>query len=131
MSNRILAALAVSAVVLLAACSSSSSPAASSAASGAATSATSVCSESANAGDVAVSVVDFNFQPADITAKTGQVITFTNTGSSPHTATLDGGQCTTPTIQPGKADGLSFTVAGTYTFHCSIHSQMTGTIVVS
>jgi plastocyanin len=118
------AALAVGAVVMLAACSSSSnSPAASGAAS--------VCSESAKAGDVAVTVVDFNFQPADITAKTGQVIAFSNTGSAPHTATLDGGQCTTPTIQPGKSDGLTFSVAGTYKFHCSIHSQMTGTIVVS
>ncbi len=136
MSHRTVAALAVSAVVMLAACSSSSStPAASSAASSgastAASGAASVCSESADSGAVAVTIVDFNFQPAAITAKTGQVITFSNTGSAPHTATLDGGQCTTPTIQPGKSDGLTFTVAGTYTFHCSIHNQMKGTIVVS
>jgi plastocyanin len=136
MSHRTLAALAVSAIVMLAACSSSSSSpaassAASSAASGAPSAAGSVCSESTAAGAVPVTIVDFNFQPADITAKTGQVITFSNTGSAPHTATLDGGQCTTPTIQPGTSDGLTFTVAGTYTFHCSIHKQMKGTIVVS
>ncbi|HEV8403438.1 MAG TPA: cupredoxin domain-containing protein [Candidatus Limnocylindrales bacterium] len=136
MSHRTVAALAVSAIVMLAACSSSSSsPAASAAASaagsGAASGGASVCGESAAAGAVTVNVVDFSFQPADITAKTGQVITFSNTGSAPHTATLDGGQCATPTIQPGKSDGLTFTVAGTYKFHCSIHSQMTGTIVVS
>jgi len=136
MSHRTVAALAAAAVLMLAACSSSSSsPAASSgaspAASSAASSAASVCSESAAAGAVAVTVVDFNFQPADITAKTGQVITFSNTGSAPHTATLDSGQCATPTIQPGKSDGLTFSVAGTYTFHCSIHNQMKGTIVVS
>ena len=134
MSHRTVAALAVSAVVMLAACSSSSSsPAASSGASapGAASAAASVCSESADAGAVAVTIVDFNFQPNDIAAKTGQVIAFSNTGSAPHTATLDGGQCATPTIQPGKSDGLTFSVAGTYTFHCSIHNQMKGTIVVS
>jgi plastocyanin len=132
MSHRTVAALAVSAVLMLAACSSSGgSPAASAAASGAASGAASVCSESTAAGAVAVTVVDFDFQPSEITAKTGQVIAFTNTGSAPHTATLDGGQCATPTIQPGKSDGLIFTVAGTYKFHCSIHSQMTGTIVVS
>ncbi len=124
MSHRTVAALAVSAVVMLAACSSSSGSAA---ASGGA----SVCAENPGAGTVAVNVVDFNFQPADITAKTGQTIAFTNTGSAPHTATLDGGQCATPTIQPGKSDGLTFSVAGTYKFHCSIHTQMTGTIVVS
>ena len=136
MSHRTVAALALSAVVMLAACSSSSSsPAASSGASsaapGAASAAASVCSESADAGAVAVTIVDFSFQPNDIAAKTGQVIAFSNTGSAPHTATLDGGQCATPTIQPGKSDGLTFSVAGTYTFHCSIHNQMKGTIVVS
>ena len=141
MSHRSLAALAVSAVVMLAACSSAaSSPTASgavsaapsAAGSAAASGGASVCSESANAGAVAVTVVDFKFQPADITAKTGQVIAFSNTGATPHTATLDGGQCATPTIQPGKSDGLVFTTAGTYKFHCAIHpTQMTGTITVS
>ena len=122
MSHRSLAALAVSALLVLAGCSSSG---------GSGSSAAAACAETTAAGAVAVNIVDFNFQPADITAKTGQVIAFTNTGSAPHTATLDGGQCTTPTIQPGKADGLTFTAAGTYKFHCTIHTQMVGTIVVS
>jgi len=128
MSHRSLAALAASVVFVLAACSSSTtSPAASSAASSAA----SVCKETTDAGAVAVAVADFEFQPAAITAKTGQVVAFTNSGSAPHTATLDGGQCTTPTISAGKSDGLVFSVAGTYKFHCAIHSKMTGTIVIS
>src|SRR5436189_273998 len=136
MSHRSLAALAVSAVVMLAACSPTASGAVSAAPSAAGSAAASggasVCSESANAGAVAVTVVDFKFQPGDITAKTGQVIAFSNTGATPHTATLDGGQCATPTIQPGKSDGLVFTTAGTYKFHCAIHpTQMTGTITVS
>lgn len=122
MSHRSLAALAASAVLVLAGCSSGG---------GAASTATSVCKETTEAGAVAVTVVDFAFQPAEIAAKTGQVIAFTDTGQAPHTATLDGGQCATPTIQPGKSDGLTFSVAGTYKFHCSIHSQMTGTIVIS
>ena len=90
MSHRTVAALAVSALMMLAACSSSSSsPAASSARIerpvGAASSAASVCSESAAAGAVAVTVVDFSFHPAYITAKTGQVIAFSNTGRrAPH-----------------------------------------------
>lgn len=119
MTHRSLAALAASAVLFLAGCSSGGGAA------------TSVCKETTAAGAVAVTVVDFAFQPAEIAAKTGQVIAFTDTGQAPHTATLDGGQCATPTIQPGKSDGLTFSVAGTYKFHCSIHSQMTGTIVIS
>ena len=122
MSHRSLAALAVSALLVLAGCSSSG---------GSASAGASVCTENATAGTVAVSIIDFAFQPAAITAKVGDTVTFTNTGAAPHTATLDGGQCTTPTIQPAKADGLTFTAAGTYKFHCTIHTQMTGTIVVS
>jgi plastocyanin len=153
MHHRALAGLAISAVLLLAACSSSgttaapaaasapapasavasvapslaaSAPAASAPAAGGA-----ACSESASAGQVAVAVKDFAFGPAAIQAKVGQVIAFTNGDSVPHTATLDDGSCTTGTIAPATSDGLVFTAAGTYPFHCKIHTKMMGTITVS
>ncbi len=134
MSNRSLAALAVSALIVLAGCSSSgaSSAPATAASSGApASAAGSACSETTAAGTVPVSIVDFAFNPTSITAKVGDVVGFTNTGSTAHNATLDDGSCKTPNINPTKTDGLTFTAAGTYKFHCSIHNQMTGTIVVS
>jgi plastocyanin len=49
-----------------------------------------------------------------------------------HTVTQDGG---TPLFNQGLAKGatftFSFTQAGTYTYHCSIHPSMTGSIVVN
>lgn len=139
MSHRSLTALAVSAIIVLAGCSSSggstapsSGAAAPSSGAAAPSTAAGACSETTTAGTVQVSVVDFAFNPASITAKVGDVITFTNTGAVPHTATLDDGTCKTPTIAPTKSDGLTFTAAGTYSFHCSIHpTQMKGTITVS
>jgi plastocyanin len=136
MIHRSVVALAASAVLVLAACSSSGSTAspggAAASPGGAASAGAAVCKESADAGAVAVNVVDFSFQPSAVTAKTGQVIAFSNTGSAGHTATLDDGGCATGTIDAGKSDGLVFSVAGTYKFHCAIHpTQMTGTIVVS
>jgi plastocyanin len=142
MRHRALIGLATGGLLLLAACSSSGATTAPSAAASAAPPAASapaasapaagaVCSESAEAGQVAVAVADFAFSPADIAAKVGQVITFTNGDSAPHTATLDDGSCSTGTIAPGTSDGLTFTVAGTYPFHCKIHSSMKGTITVS
>ena len=137
MSHRSITALAAGAILVLAACSSSG---ASSAASTAASSQPSaagpqVCRETADPGVVAVSIVDFDFQPKDVKAKVGQVIAFANTGSAAHTATLDSGQgnaqCTTSNIAAGKSDGLVFSAGGTYTFHCAIHSSMKGTIVIS
>ena len=89
------------------------------------------CAESKTAGEVSVSIEGFAFNPADITAKVGQTITFTNGDSAPHTASLDDGSCTTPQITAGGSDGLTFTAAGTYPFHCSVHPTMKGTITVS
>lgn len=138
MPRRAIIILGLSAVmtVAIAACSSSSSSsapstAASAPAAASATAAATACQETTDPGDVAVSIKDFSFDPADIQAKVGQVIGFSNTGAAPHTVTLDDGSCTTPNITAGSADGVVFSVAGSYPFHCAIHAQMTGTIVVT
>ncbi|MGZ8437179.1 MAG: cupredoxin domain-containing protein [Candidatus Limnocylindrales bacterium] len=141
MHHRALAGLAVGAVLLLAACSSSGattapsvaapSAAASTAASSPAAGGGAACTQNATAGAVAVSIKGFAFNPADIQAKVGDTITFTNNDTAPHSATLDDGSCSTGTISPGSADGLTFTAAGTYPFHCKIHPSMKGTITVS
>jgi len=78
-----------------------------------------------------VSIADFTFDPAEISASVGQTVSFTNSDSAPHTATLDDGSCTTATLSTGLAGGLMFSVAGTYPFHCKIHTSMKGTITVN
>ena len=135
MIHRPVLALAASAALILAACSSGGAAPSTGgvpSAGGAASAAASGCKESTDPGAVTVTVVDFAFQPSNVTAKTGQVIAFSNTGAVGHTASLDNGGCATATINAGKLDGLVFTTAGTYTFHCAIHpTLMKGTIVVS
>jgi plastocyanin len=140
MHHRALAGLAVGAVLLLAACSSSGATVAPSAAAPSVEASTAAsapaaggaaCSQTAAAGTVAVTIKDFAFGPADIQAKVGDIITFSNKDSASHTATLDDGSCSTGTISPNTSDGLTFTAAGTYPFHCKIHSSMKGTITIS
>jgi plastocyanin len=139
MRHRPLVALAAGAMLILGACSSSAATSAPAAAPSAAPSveasappaAGSACVESAAAGEVAVAIKDFAFGPADIQAKVGQTVTFTNGDSAPHTATLDDGTCTTPNIAGGGSDGLMFSAAGSYPFHCNVHPNMKGTITVS
>jgi plastocyanin len=139
MHDRPLVTLAAGAVLLLAACSSGGATSAPTAAASPAPSveasasaaAGAACAESAAAGEVAVAIADFDFIPADIAAKVGQTVTFTNNDSAPHTATLDDGSCTTPNLSKGASDGLLFTSAGTYPFHCAVHPRMKGTITVS
>ena len=140
MRYQALAGLATSAVLLLAACSSSGATAAPSAAPSAeapaATTAppaggTAACSQTSDAGQVAVAIEGFKFGPAEVKAKAGEIIAFTNADSASHTATLDDGSCSTGTISSGKADGLVFSAVGTYPFHCKIHPSMKGTITIS
>jgi plastocyanin len=139
MHRRPLVTLAAGAVLFLAACSSGGATTAPSTAASAAPPSTAAspaaggaaCSESSAAGEVSVSIENFTFSPADITAKVGQTVTFTNGDSAPHTATLDDGSCTTPNIATNASDGLMFTAAGTYPFHCNVHPNMKGTITVS
>ena len=142
MHRRSLLSLAAGAVLLVAACSSGGASTAPSAAASAEPSAPAsaeasapaggaACSESSAAGEVSVSIEGFAFKPASISATVGQTITFTNGDSAPHTATLDDGSCTTPNIANGASDGLTFTAAGTYPFHCNVHPNMKGTITIS
>ena len=60
---------------------------------------------SGDAGTVAVSIKDFEFAPAAISAKVGDVIGFTNDGEKSHTATLDEGDCGTEILPAGWAGG--------------------------
>jgi plastocyanin len=142
MRHRSLVTMAAGAVLVLAACSGGGATTApisepSAAASVEATAAASApaagaaCEVSSAAGEVAVTIADFAFSPADITATTGQTITFTNNDSAPHTATLDDDSCGTPNIAQGESNGLTFSTAGTYPFHCAVHPNMKGTITVS
>jgi plastocyanin len=132
MRHRPLLNVAAGAVLLLAACSGGGATTAPTSAPEASVEApaAAACAESSAAGEVAVTIADFAFSPADITATVGQTVTFTNNDSAPHTATLDDGTCTTPNIDNGGSDGLMFSAAGAYPFHCAVHPNMKGTITV-
>ena len=78
-------------------------------------------------GTVTVTIKDFKFAPEPVAAKVGDVITWTNGDSAPHSATLDNGACDTDTINVGASASLVFSAPGTYTYHCKIHpTQMKG-----
>jgi plastocyanin len=91
------------------------------------------CAVAQAAGTVAVNIASFAFSPATVTAKVGDTITWTNSDSTGHTATVKGHEsdCTTPTLAKGATGSITFSQAGSYDFFCKIHPTMTGTITVS
>jgi plastocyanin len=73
-----------------------------------------------------------SFVPQTVTIKAGQYVTWRNTDAVPHTATDDNSAWQTGQIAPQTASGaVYFGAAGTFTYHCSIHPTMTGTVVVT
>lgn len=138
MRHRPLVTVAAGAVLVLAACSGggattapTSAPAAEPSVEASVEAPAAACAGTNAAGEVAVAIENFAFNPADISATVGQTVTFTNNDSAPHTATLDDGACATPNLDDGGSSGLTFSAAGTFPFHCAVHPNMKGTITVS
>ena len=132
--RRTLAALAVATMIGLAACGGGAAPAPSAAepSAGEPSAAGDPCAPSTAAGTVTASIIDFEFDPATVSAKVGDVISWTNDGATPHTATVDDhGACATAQLAVGQSGAISFTAAGTYPFHCAVHPTMKGTIEIS
>lgn len=80
-------------------------------------------------GDVEIS--DFKFTPATITVLVGGSLTFVNSGSARHSATANDGSFDTGLLTRGATSRRIFTTTGTYPYFCTIHSNMTGTILVT
>lgn len=78
-----------------------------------------------------VNIQGFAFAPGSLTVAKGTVVTFTNNDNTSHTATADDGSFDTGTIAAGASATITFKTAGTFAYHCTFHSGMTGTIVVN
>ena len=76
-----------------------------------------------------VSIANFSFNPATITVAPGATVTWTNNDSTTHTVTSND-NLFNQSIDPGKNFSFTFSSAGTFSYHCSIHSSMTGQVIV-
>ena len=76
-----------------------------------------------------VKIANFAFSPDTITVTTGTEITWINEDSTVHTVT--GADFESGEIKPGQSFNHTFSSPGTYDYHCSIHSSMTGQVVVT
>jgi plastocyanin len=77
-----------------------------------------------------VTMGDLFFSPSSVTIAVGDTVTWRNTGQAPHNATADDGSFHTPTLNNGQSASHTFTQAGTFSYICTIHPQMKGTIRV-
>lgn len=76
-----------------------------------------------------VTIVNYKFDPPNISVKRGGTITFTNQDQTEHTGTGTGFD--TGSLKRGQSKTVTLKTAGTFTYHCVFHPFMTGTVVVS
>jgi plastocyanin len=77
-----------------------------------------------------VNIHDHAFDPAQLNVAPGTTVTFVNNDTEPHTATADNGLFDTGVLEPGYSFDVFFDGTGTVTYHCELHPDMQGSIVV-
>jgi plastocyanin len=76
-------------------------------------------------------IADFTFSPDPIEISAGDTVTWTNEDDFAHTVTADDDSFDSDNIDGGGTFEQTFDEAGEFAYHCDIHNQMTGTVVVS
>ena len=77
-----------------------------------------------------VDISNHAFNPAQLNVAPGTTVTFVNNDTEPHTATADNGLFDTGVLQPGSSFDVFLDGSGTVTYHCELHPDMQGSIVV-
>ncbi len=79
----------------------------------------------------AVAMQNQAFGPKAITVKVGQTVTWTNMDVDSHTVTFDAGDVKSGVLAPNSTFAHLFGAAGTFAYHCTIHADMHGVVVVT
>ncbi|MGA1974014.1 MAG: cupredoxin domain-containing protein [Conexivisphaerales archaeon] len=78
---------------------------------------------------VTVNIGDNYFLPQTTTINVGDTVVFYNSGGTTHTATSPG-NFDSMDIMPGASYNFTFTTSGEFSYYCTYHPDMTGTIIV-
>jgi plastocyanin len=97
------------------------------------------CGSSTSAGDAggssgggnSVSISVSTYKPATITVAPGTTVTWTNDDPVVHTVTADDGSWDSGNLSQSQTFTKTFETAGTYTYHCTVHPWMVGTVIVT
>jgi len=79
---------------------------------------------------VAVTIDNFVFGPERIAVKAGTTVTWTNRDDIPHTVANKDRLFKSKVMDTDESYSFTFTTPGEYSYFCSLHPHMTGTIVV-
>ncbi|VVB71113.1 Halocyanin [uncultured archaeon] len=79
-----------------------------------------------------IEISNFAFNPTSISIHSGDTVTWTNKDSVAHTVTSDSGsELNSDSLSNGASYSHTFTTPGVYTYHCTFHPHMMGSITVT
>ena len=104
-------------------------------AAGCGSSSSSPTSPTGTAADVTIQIVgdrgNASYNPSPTTMRVGQTVAWRNADTIAHDSTQDNGRFQTGTLSAGAtSSAITMSAAGTFTYHCTIHPGMVGTITV-
>jgi plastocyanin len=126
MSSRRVLIAAVLAAAAAACGSSSSSPSTSSTTTTTTTGPSAAVSIPSNARTLTTTAFGAN----PLAVAVGTTVTWTNNDTIAHDSVADGGMWNSGILSPGQSFGFKFATAGTFTYKCTIHPNMVGTVTV-
>ena len=89
---------------------------------------------STQAQTASVQIKDFAYSPSTLTVKKGTKVTWTNQDSMQHDVTPDDESSNfagSQLLSKGESYSYTFNTAGTYSYHCTPHTYMKATVVVT
>ncbi len=81
--------------------------------------------------EVEITIESFAYHPVDLTIPVGTIVTWTNKDSVPHTSTSDDALWDSGRLSQGASFTRTFDQAGSFSYHCSVHTSIRGTITVT
>jgi plastocyanin len=73
----------------------------------------------------------YHFSPVTTFVNVGGKVTWMNGSDATHTVTSDsGGELASAAVGPGATFSHTFSAAGTFAYHCTIHTYMVGKVTV-
>jgi plastocyanin len=81
-------------------------------------------------GQKTVNIYNHAFDSAQLNVASGTTVRFVNKDTEAHTATADNNLFDTGVLEPGESFKVYFEGSGTVTYHCELHPDMKGSIVV-
>jgi plastocyanin len=92
--------------------------------------ATTTVTNSTGGSVIQVIMTNRSYDPATLSIKVGDTVTWLNQDAPQHDVVADNGEFKSQLFDLGQSFSFTFTKAGTYPYHCSIHPGMNGNVIV-